>query len=177
MKRKTGLAILVATGALLAAGLAHADAKPMQVGELAKLSQVVVVGEVVSVSMAASDDGARVHTEVEVRVAEVLKGNPSATLKIRMLGGQVGTRVSYLPGAPYFQQGAKVLLFLEERRDKRGWLPIGMGEGVLTVTGSEVARPAVESFGRTSRPVALAPERVRPIPIAEVRRAIREAGR
>lgn len=133
MKRRTCLAVGVL--ALLSASLAGATVLvALQVEDLAQISPMVLVGEVNSVESEWNSQKTRIHTRVLITPTEVLKGPADlGTVKVKFLGGQVGDTVAQLPGAPRFEVGEKVLVFLEPRKDRDGYLPVGFYQGKYKV--------------------------------------------
>lgn len=129
MNRRTWLCIGVL--ALLTAPLAGATVLvALQVEDLAVMSPVVIVGEVNAVKSGWNPEKTRIHTRVLITPTEVLKGPKDlGTVKVKFLGGQAGETVARLPGAPRFEVGEKVLVFLEPRQDKDGYLPVGFYQG------------------------------------------------
>jgi hypothetical protein len=133
MKKRACLGIGVL--ALLAASLAGATVLvALQVEDLAQMSPVVLVGEVNTVESGWNPEKTRIHTRVQITPIEVLKGPADlGTVKVKFLGGQVGETVAHLPGAPHFEVGEKVLVFLEPRKDQDGYLPVGFYQGKYKV--------------------------------------------
>lgn len=133
MKRRTCLGIGVL--ALLAASLAGATVLvALQVEDLVHMSPVVLVGEVNTVESGWNPQRTQIHTRVLITPIEVLKGPADlGTVKVKFLGGKVGDTVAHLPGAPRFEAGEKVLVFLEPRKDQDGYLPVGFYQGKYKV--------------------------------------------
>jgi hypothetical protein len=129
MSRRTCLVVGVL--ALLMVPLAGATVLvALQVEDLAAMSPVVLVGEVNSVESGWNPPRTQIHTRVLISPIEVLKGPADlGTVKVKFLGGKVGDTVAQLPGAPRFEVGEKVLVFLEPRQDKDGYLPVGFYQG------------------------------------------------
>src|ERR1044071_4612188 len=81
-------------------------------------SRAIVRGKVLSVSCQLDEARGSVFTYVRVRVREILKGQISEPeIVIKEEGGQVSGRGTTVFGAPQFQAGEKVLLYLDTRRD------------------------------------------------------------
>lgn len=106
----------------------------LEVEDLAVMSPVVLVGEVNAVESSWNPSKTQIHTRVLITPIEMLKG-PSdlGTVKVKFLGGKVGDTLARLPGAPRFEVGEKVLVFLEPRKDKDGYLPVGFYQGKYKV--------------------------------------------
>ena len=106
----------------------------LEMEDLAAMSPVVLVGEVNAVDSGWNPQKTRIHTRVLITPVEVLKGPADlGTVKVKFLGGQVGDTVAHLPGAPRFEVGEKVLVFLEPRKDRDGYLPVGFYQGKYKV--------------------------------------------
>ncbi len=122
------LVLLVASAASATVLLA------LEVEDLAIMSPVVLIGEVNTVESGWNPQKTRIHTRVLVTPIEVLKGPADlGTIKVKFLGGKAGDTVANLPGAPRFEAGEKVLLFLEPRKDRDGYLPVGFYQGKFKV--------------------------------------------
>jgi hypothetical protein len=133
MNRRTCICLGVL--ALLLAPLAGATVLlALELEDLAVMSPVVLVGEVNTVESGWNPDRTRIHTRVMITPLEVLKGPADlGTVKVKFLGGRVGDTVASLPGAPRFEAGERVLLFLEPRKDRDGYLPVGFYQGKFKV--------------------------------------------
>lgn len=121
--------------ALLMASAASATVLiALEVEDLAVMSPVVLVGEVNAIEAGWNSNGTKIHTRVLITPTEVMKG-PSdlGTVTVKFLGGKVGDTVAHLPGAPRFEVGEKVLVFLEPRKDREGYLPVGFYQGKFKV--------------------------------------------
>ena len=81
-------------------------------------ARAIVRGRVLSVSCRLDDQTGRVFTYVRLRVREVLKGQVSHhEIVLKEEGGQAGNRGSIVFGTPGFENGDKVLLYLDTWRD------------------------------------------------------------
>lgn len=177
-----GLGGVVAT--LLLVSAAHgATVKRLTIGQLADLSERVLVGEVVErvAHDAGRADGVQIVTDIVVRVDETLKG-PKAERELRFsqVGGAAlvdGAMVEQVvPGYPSFAKGERVLLFME--RTSTGKLVVaGLAQGKYTVDDSGFARRDVEGLHLVGkRPIAVfasAPQNEDALPVAELARWVR----
>lgn len=106
----------------------------LQIEDLVAIAPVVVVGEVNQVAAEWNAGHTTIYTKVAVTTAEVLKGPKAlASVTVKTIGGTVGKTVAEMPGAPRFQVGERVLLFLEPRKDGDGYLTIGFFMGKFQV--------------------------------------------
>ncbi len=82
--------------------------------QLITSSRLIVLGDVLSTRSQFDHRQEQIYTYVQLQVVTVLKGRlRSDKLIIKQLGGQVGDEVSLIFGAPEFQPGQRVLLFLD----------------------------------------------------------------
>lgn len=95
---------------------------------------VVVLGEVNQVASEWNEDHTRIYTRALITPTEVLKGSTvSVVISVKTIGGKVGNTLAELSGAPRFQVGERVLLFLEPRKDGDGYLTLGYFQGKFRV--------------------------------------------
>jgi hypothetical protein len=117
----------------------------MDVEDLAAAAPLVVTGEVNQVRSEFNKDRTKIYTRILITPDEVLKGPAvGGVVTIKILGGQVGDLVAHMPGAPEFEVGERVLVFLEPRKDGDGHLTVGMCQGkfklfIAPETGEEMA--------------------------------------
>ncbi len=128
LPRRLGLLLLAAA---LWAGQARATTVyPFSLDELIYVADRVVVGQVLTAEAAFTRDGGMIVTTVELQVDEVLKGPATdETLAIQVLGGEAAGLVLKVEGAPSFDPGETVLLFLEE--GSHGLEVLGWAQGKL----------------------------------------------
>lgn len=127
---QAALASLLLLGAVVAGNQATAAvARPIGIKGMAALAEVVAEGEVQSVH--AQWIGGRIFREVTFVADRVLKGPYKSGQPITLWapGGEVGDLGQWVPGAPEFVQGERVLLFLEPR--PIGYVVVGMSLGKL----------------------------------------------
>lgn len=150
---------------------------------LTRDADAVVRGRVVRTESRWTGDGMRIVTDVEVEVAEALKGAPGARVTLTQPGGVVGDIGQLAQGVAAFTSGEEVVLFLE----RRGGGPAahyrlrGMAQGKFRVErGADGAAWAVpEALGdavlldpRTRAPAASALQRM---PLEALRRDVARA--
>lgn len=122
--------LLVAAAALTAAPARATTVHPFSLDELIYVADRIVVGQVLSTDAAFTRDGGLIVTTVELQVAEVLKGPAAAeTLGIQVLGGEAAGLALHVEGAPRFDPGEQVLLFIEE--GPHGLEVLGWAQGKL----------------------------------------------
>ena len=124
-----------------------------------------------------TDDRQGIDSLLSVESFEYFKGSLGETVTVRVPGGQVGTFVHVLPGAPRFNVGDIVVLFLKANGPA---IPIvtGTTQGVFRVkadprTGDRVVMPPAVHVAATS---SRGDPARRPMPIEAFGSAIRGAG-
>ena len=148
---------------LLADVAGAATVQRLSPGQLADRSEVVFVGTVTGQRTTLETAPVKVWTDTTFAVEQLLKGPKLATYTLRQLGGDAGRWVQKVPGYAQFQQGERVLLFLE--RTATGRLVVtGLAQGKFTLTtdaksgeiiaertfaGLNFATPAPRSFAGT----------------------------
>lgn len=141
MKRVSFRSILLclALGCLVARPGSATVAVMSSDAELTQTSRLIVQGEVRS--MASQWDGREIFTYIEVGVGRVLKGRVAGrTIVVKQPGGTVGETMAWVHGAPQFQVGERVLLFLDTWPD-----------GALRVTHLFQGKYKLEKDAKTGR--------------------------
>jgi hypothetical protein len=154
----------------------------LDVEQMSGIASVVTVGEVERVQSSWNDAHTKIYTRVTIRTTEVIKGDrdlESVTLK--MIGGQVGEDVARLPGTPAFEPGERVLLFLEPRDDRDGYLVIGLFQGLYRLGagsgGDDMLYQDIPPQGVTIIDNARHPAASTMYSLAEIRRIVKGASR
>ncbi|MFH2009254.1 MAG: hypothetical protein ABI333_21875 [bacterium] len=128
-----GLAVLGLTMAMVLPAAATVVLQ-MEIEDMIPLTPVVLIGEVNRVEASYNAEKTKIHTRVWITPSEILKGSKDlGTVVVKTIGGQVGDTVAHLPGAPRFEQGERVLVFLEPREDGEGYLTIGFYQGKFKI--------------------------------------------
>lgn len=146
LRGQTIAAALVALcGALLSASPIHAvNTKPMNVSDLVRESNQIVVGSVGAIHQGIGTNHLP-YTEIEVRVSESILGTSPATLTFRQLGLQTplpaadGRKyVGLVAGMPQYKVGEHVLLFLSKTSPIGLRTTIGLGQGKFSLRGGNL---------------------------------------
>ncbi|HEY7819287.1 MAG TPA: M12 family metallo-peptidase [Vicinamibacteria bacterium] len=118
----------------------------MDTRTLTGLSPVIVLGQVRSVVPVENASGG-IFTDVTLDVSEALRGpRDLASLRVRLLGGRVGSREAVVFGTPRFEMGEEVLVFATPA--KAGWLTVtGLFQGKI-----QIERENGEAFAVRARP-------------------------
>ena len=149
---------------------------------MAQTSSDIVIGKVTGTQARWNDAHTKIVTDVQVEVAEALKGGATTTLTLTQLGGEVdGARYS-VPGCPAFRSGEEVLLFVW--RDAQGRAQVnGLSQGKFEIerdakTGEATVQRSLpglavrDAKSLASRPTAGSVGRVK---LSELKTAILEA--
>lgn len=128
----------------------------MSLEEIVDASESIVHGTVVKTWPAWDDDHKYIWTHYEVQVADHLKGVPSATIVISEPGGTVGDTALQVAGAPRYETGEEVVLFVA--RTPLGYLrTCGWGQGKFRVvrsgqSGKATVRAGAKGMQLVERP-------------------------
>ena len=100
--------------------------------ELVADARAIVHGRVVATEPRVIDGRRSIETVVTVAADEYLKGNLGPRVSLRVPGGQIGFRRSVVIGAPVFEPGDDVVLFLGGAGPALPWI-VGLNQGVYRV--------------------------------------------
>jgi hypothetical protein len=144
MKRITLLTCVVA--AVLITSIADATQilyqTPKQMGEE---SALVVRGKVANVRSFWNDSQTKILTETVIAIDESYKGGGDATARVLQLGGVVGTMRMHVHGAPSWERGEEVVLFLEPI-DAANYRVSGLSQGKFKVERDPVTGDAFITY-------------------------------
>jgi hypothetical protein len=113
---------------------AHGKNPPrLTMQQLTDRAAVIAVGKVTSLKSNWSDDRKRIVTDATVSVGEYMKGNqPTGTLIVRYLGGEIGAVGELYSETATFKSGEEVMVFAS--KDKQGhFRVVGGDQGKFTV--------------------------------------------
>ena len=143
------------------------------VESVARASDAVVRGQVVSRSSFFTQDRRTILTEVVVEVAEAWKGTPGERVRVIVPGGRVGDLAQRVDAAPGFADGEEVVVFLSRRGD---FFELnGLAIGKFRVEGGE-AVPELGNILFQGPAVKAGERRVGAMPFEELRRRVAGAG-
>jgi len=108
---------------------------------LTRSSDAVVHGKVIKVESRWAGDHKRIVTDVEIEVADQVKGPAAKTVHLINPGGAVGDVGQLVHGTPTFEPSEEVVVFLE-RRPNDTFLVTGMSQGKFRVERSTDGRAA-----------------------------------
>jgi hypothetical protein len=162
---------------LLASPAAATVYVPVDFREMVTASHAIVHGQVVDVRSEPTRDRMMVVTYVTLRADGHLKGSSGEFVTFVVPGGQVGRYRRLIVGAPQFERGDEVVVFLSARGPSIPYL-FGLSQGVYRVArGADgralVTPPAAMARGAgTERLVRGDPAR-RPLPLASFASEVR----
>lgn len=176
MRRVVAVAVFVILSVVLQATVLV----PIEFRELVSIAPVIVHGRVVDVRAAFVDGRRSVETFVTVEAGEYLKGQLGPNFTIRIPGGQIGRYRTVFVGAPEFQAGDELVLFLQTPRASLPHI-VGLSQGAFRVvpdprTGQRmVTTPIVMGKGieESERVIRGDPAR-RPVSIGAFRDVVRQ---
>jgi hypothetical protein len=149
--------------------------------ELVAQAEAVVQGRVVEVSSFWNREGTAIMTEAVLEIEETIVGPDRSYVRLVTFGGEVGGYVIVAHGFPTFQQGQRLLLFLEESRKSEDGAHrvLGYRQGEFEIRkdrqGRELAVPTWEADSVRILKADGSPARVpRTVPLDEFKRQIRE---
>ena len=148
---------------------------PADFDEMISASVFIVHGSVVEVRSEALADRRTIVTYVTVDVEQPLKGSPGEAVTFLVPGGQVGRYERIVVGAPRFERGDEVVVFLSARGPSIPYV-FGMSQGIYRISrssGQPLVLPAVVGAdGGAGRIVRGDPAR-RPLPLDQFAREVR----
>ena len=116
---------------------------PADFTQMVAESQIIVHARVIDVTGELVGPARTIESRVTVEVLAPIKGQPGAEVVFRVPGGRVGRYRRVFVGAPTFNAGDEVLLFLKGRAPVVA-MPYGLSQGVYRVTratGSPLVSP------------------------------------
>ncbi len=106
----------------------HLDTRGLTLG-----SSEIVVGAVQATRARWNADRSKIFTEVDLRVAESLKGAGTQLITLTQLGGEIDGVKYSIPGGPLFRAGEEALVFVW--RDPKGVAQVnGLAQGKFDIT-------------------------------------------
>ncbi|MGH9422054.1 MAG: hypothetical protein ACRD3J_18900, partial [Thermoanaerobaculia bacterium] len=140
--------LLTAVAFLLSSAASATVFQPTNDRQLADRSAAVVVGTVRDASSRVRADG-YVVTDYRLDVERTIKGTAAGTITISEIGGQAGSRFTFISDSAVYNAGERVMVFLKKRGDgtffttsmamgKFSFTRNASGESVLTRDVSEL---------------------------------------
>ncbi len=141
------------------------------VEEIARSSEAVARGRVVATASRVARDG-RIVTDVDIAVSAAWRGAPGERVRLTVPGGEAGGVGLRVDGAPTFETGEEVVVFLA--RKAGAWRVNGWAMGKYRIVGDE-ARPGIAGLNVLPRGLAAGERVVEPMRLAELERRVRSA--
>jgi hypothetical protein len=163
--------LFLATSSLQATVLIPAD-----LGELAREAGTIARGLIVAVEPRWLDDRRAIETVVTLQTEVYLKGSLGPVVQFRVPGGRMGRFRSITVGAPAFEAGQRVVVFLNGSGPQ---LPdiVGLSQGVFRLSrGNNAWTVAPQSFTGVTAPRSGSSPGKRPMPLAEFEAHVRSLG-
>jgi hypothetical protein len=139
-------AAIVGICALTAVELRATVILPATLGELTTASRAIVHGRVVALEPRWVDGRRQIETLVTIHADEYLKGDLGPEVTFKVPGGQMGPYRRVMVGAPTFQEGDEIVVFLNAHGPTVPWIS-GLSQGVFRVaenaSGMKVVLPGV----------------------------------
>src|SRR5687767_7397609 len=147
---------------------------PASFAEMVDGSELVVHGRVRTVQAQSTGGRRSIESLVTVEVIGVIKGDSGASVTFRVPGGQIGRYRMVMVGAPVFDEGDEVVVFLDGRPPSLP-MPFGLHQGVYRVSRQDgVPRIGPLMSVAAGRVVRGDPAR-QPIPLDDFAAAVRRA--
>jgi lipid-A-disaccharide synthase len=162
---------------LIAASAEATVLLPADLGDLSRGAYAVARGSIVAVeSRWTSAQHRSIETIVTLRADAWLKGDLGRSVQFRVPGGRLGRYRSLVVGAPSFESGQQVIVFLGAAPPALPYV-LGLSQGVFRVaaggTGPVVTPPAVMPTSGAPRKVTRGDLSRRPVALAEFERQVR----
>jgi hypothetical protein len=148
-----------------------AVAPEVSVEALAREADAVVRGTVTSVTPRWAPDGRHIRTRVSLRRLSTWRGSPPAELAVDVPGGTVGDVAQVVSGAPSFQNGEEVVVFLRTAGAGR-WRVLGLALGKFRVEAGN-AVPQLAGLRLERAPLRSSQRRIEAMPVDELERRVR----
>jgi len=161
---------------------AHASATvlaPIEFRQLVTTSPVIVHATVVDVRADWADGRRAVETFVTVEAGDYLKGDLGPRVTFKVPGGQLGRYRTIFVGAPTFQTGDELVLFLKSDGPSYPFIT-GLSQGLFRVVADRasgqrlVTPPAVVGKPGVDERVVRGDVSRRPVPLDDFRALVRQ---
>jgi hypothetical protein len=168
---------LFAVFMLLASPAAATVYVPVDFKEMVTASEAIVHGRVVEVHSQLTSDRTRIVSYVTLDIDDAIKGSFRESVTFRVPGGQVGRYRRIIVGAPQFERGDEVVVFLSARGPSIPYI-FGLSQGLFRVQRfadgrAVVTPPAVLARGSNAERVVRGDPARRPLPLASFARDVK----
>ncbi|MGE0449231.1 MAG: hypothetical protein AB7Q29_06560 [Vicinamibacterales bacterium] len=169
---------IILTAALIGALVLPARATvlvPTDLGDLSQHARAIALGEVIDVRAQWTDDRRTIETLVTLSTESYLKGELGQTVTFRVPGGTMGRFRNIVVGAPDFEVGQRVIVFLGASGPRVPYV-LGLAQGVYRVgvalDGAVLVTPPAV-LPTAGGPVVRGAATRRPAPLAEFERQVK----
>lgn len=157
MDIKRHLAITLIFGIVLFAYSPDARAAMAAISteELARSSDIVIMGDVAAISSFWTSGKQSIVTKAVVNVTEIVRGfTPKIVVVVEYNGGEVDGIIEGVSDAPKLASGEKVLLFLKAAKSKHDgsnvYVVVGSAQGKYVINGGIAKKVGFSAVGDTS---------------------------
>jgi hypothetical protein len=157
--------------ACLASTALGAVGPEVSVEALARSADAVVRGSVEGIEASWTADGRHVRTRVTLRRIATWRGAAPAVVVVEVPGGRVGDVAQSVAGAPEFERGEEVVVFLRAASPGR-YRVVGLATGKFRVSGRQAA-PRLDAIHLEEAPLPASERRVEAMPVRELERRVR----
>ena len=177
-RTRTQLGMLLTLAAVSGPSTARATVlQPASLADLAREAGAIVRGRVVATDARLTPDRRAIDTLVTLEAEETLKGSLGATVQFVVPGGVLGRYRSLFVGAPAFEIGQRVVVFLGWQGPSYPFL-IGLSQGVFRVqpdaTGQwRVTPPPIQAPPAGAVAIVRGDPARRPVPLAAFEQQLR----
>jgi hypothetical protein len=148
---------------------------PTDLAELAREARVIARGEVVAVDARWTDDRRTIETLVTLETETYLKGQLGRVLQFRVPGGALGRVRNIVIGAPRFEVGQRLVVFLGANGPRVPYI-LGLNQGVyrlgVAADGAVLVSPPPIMPGVTG-PIVRGASARQPAPLTDFEREVR----
>lgn len=152
----------------------------MSPGELIAQSDAVVVGQVLQVESFRDPSGRAVISQAMIQVEESWLGSSPSVVVVETFGGTVGSYTVVAHGFPSFEEGERLVVFLDEREDGTTEVVgyrLGQYRIVANRLGQDIAVPTLEKGVTLLTPDGREAMRPRALPLSTLRTMVRNEAR
>jgi hypothetical protein len=141
MNRKRLGIILILLTATLFLPVQAATLRRLTLEDLVEKADCIVIGRVVGSHTFRSPDQKLILTRHTLEIQQSLKGNPSPTMEVTTIGGQIGDTILQVAGMPSLTVGESMVLFLKPAGAYTTVL--GWQQGKYSIRNGQVTNSAV----------------------------------
>jgi hypothetical protein len=160
----------------LTATLGATTVLPADLATLTRDARAIVRGLVVAVETSWAPDHRSIETVVTLDTRAYLKGALGSAVQFRVPGGRLGRFQSIMLGAPRFEIGQHVIVFLGATGPSVPYV-VGLNQGVYRLAegaGGWLVTPPPVIAGRRGGPIVRGDRSRTPLPLAEFELRVRQ---